>query len=70
MRIFPQELYIRRLKSDLPSGRAFDWVRGKSVEECIEGLRKLSDQDFGDDAEAWERWWVQEKKNLDIDSDF
>ncbi|VTS07774.1 unnamed protein product [Tuwongella immobilis] len=72
MRIFPDERYIMRLKGTLPKTRlpAYEWARSLSVEECIEGLRKLSGQDFGHDAEAWERWWAQEKQKLDIDPDF
>jgi hypothetical protein len=44
MRIPPEELFIMRLKGTLPSNRlpAYEWVRNKTIEECLEGLKKLS----------------------------
>jgi hypothetical protein len=72
MRIPPQELFIMRLKGTLPKYGlpAYDWARSKTVEECLEGLRKLSGLDLGSDSEAWERWWAEERQRLDIDPDF
>jgi hypothetical protein len=70
MRLFPQELFIKRLKGTLPAGRQYDWARGKSVDECVEGLRKLSGRDFGTDAVAWEKWWAEERERQDIDPEF
>ena len=61
-----------RLKGTLPQSHlaAYDWVRKKTVEECVEDLRKLSGVDFGSNAEAWQRWWDEEKKKLAIDPEF
>ena len=72
MRIPPQELFIMRLKGTLPKERlpAYEWVRSKTIEECLEGLRKLSGLDLGQDPEAWERWWLEEKRRIGTDSDF
>jgi hypothetical protein len=70
MRIFPQVLFIMKLKGTLPPGPQYDWVRNKTVEESLEGLRKLSGLDLGPDPEAWERWWLEEKERLAIDPDF
>jgi hypothetical protein len=72
MRIPPQELFIMRLKGTLPNQRlpAYEWARSKTVEECREGLRKLSGLDLGSDVEAWERWWAEERQRLDVDCDF
>jgi hypothetical protein len=70
MRVFLEELFIKRLKGRLPRERGYDWVRGKSVEECFDGLRRITGMDFGTDVDAWERWWVEEKVRLDIDPDF
>jgi hypothetical protein len=72
MRIFPAALYIMRLKGTIPRkrGPAYDWARSLTAEECVSELRKLSGRDFGADAEAWERWWQNEKKRDDIDPDF
>ena len=72
MRIFPQELFIMRLNGTLPRARlpAYEWAREQSLEECVEGLRRLSGKDFGFDADAWEAWWKQERIDLEIDPDF
>jgi hypothetical protein len=64
------ELLIRRLKGTLPSGRQFEWVRNKSVEETLEELKTISDRDFGADVGAWEVWWTEERAKLDIDPEF
>jgi hypothetical protein len=70
MRVFLPELFIKRLKGRLPRERGHDWVRGKSTEECFDDLRRITGMDFGTDVDAWERWWVEERKRLDIDPDF
>lgn len=70
MRIFPQELLIKRLKGTLPKGKRYAWVNEKSVEECLETLKKLSGIDLGTDPKAWEEWWKVERKRLDIDPQF
>ena len=57
MRVFPQELFICRLKGELSQGRQYDWARSKSIEEYVEGLRKLSGLDLGVDAVAGDKWW-------------
>lgn len=68
MRIPPQELFIMRLKGTLPKHRlpAYEWARSMTMEECVEGLRKLSGLDLGQDPEAWEQWWLEGKKRLNI----
>jgi hypothetical protein len=70
MRIFPAELLIMRLKGELPRDRSFDWVRVKSDQECREGLMRISGLDYGLDAEAWARWWADERSKRDIDPEF
>ena len=68
MKFFPQELYIKRLKGTVPKHPKLDWLRTMSKEECLANLKKLSGLDFGDDPEAWEKWWEEERKRLDLDS--
>lgn len=70
MRIFPAELLIKRLKGTLPAGKQYEWARSKSVEECLDGLRRISGMDLGSNPEVWERWWAEEKQRRDIDPDF
>ena len=51
-------------------------IRGEAIEILIESMRsgtesvrttaarelcKLTDEDFGTDAEAWQRWWLENK---------
>ena len=59
-----------RLKGRFPPGRAGEWLKKKSREECINDLKTLSGMDFGDDAVAWEKWWREERIRLDIDPEF
>ena len=70
VRIFPQELLIRRLKGTLPGGRAGAWAKSKTIGECLQDLRTLSGLDLGSDPEVWAAWWEAEKVRLDIDPDF
>ena len=70
MRIFPAELLIMRLKGTLPAEGQNEWARQKTADECVDGLKKVSGLDFGSDHDAWERWWIEEKKRRDIDPDF
>jgi len=70
MRLFPQELFIMRLKGKLPKHRSLDWIRDMSKDECLADLRELSGLDLGQDPGAWEKWWKEERKRLDIDPDF
>jgi hypothetical protein len=70
MRFFPQELFIMRLKRQLPRHRSLDWLREMSDEECLSKLRKLSGLDLGADPDAWQAWWKEERARLDIDPDF
>lgn len=70
MRVFPQELFIRKLQGRVPKVRQLDWLREMSREACIAELRKFSGLDLGDDTAAWEKWWLAEKEKLAIDEEF
>ena len=70
MRFFPQENFIMRLKGKLPGHPSLDWARKLSVEECLAELRRLSGEDFGNDTQAWQSWWRDSRKRMDIDPDF
>jgi hypothetical protein len=68
MRIPPQELFIMRLKGTVPNERlpTYEYARSKTVAECLEGLRRISGLDLGSDPVAWERWWEDEKRRLNV----
>ncbi len=68
MRIFPPELFIRKLKGTLSNPP--NWLKGLSDEECLKELREFSGVDFGHDIALWEKWWNEEKKRKDIDPEF
>jgi hypothetical protein len=70
MRIFPQELLILKLKGQLPRHPRLRWVREMTDEDCLKELREYSGLNLGKNPEAWEKWWSEEKKKLDIDPDF
>ncbi len=70
MQVFPQKLFILRLKGRVPGHPRLRWLKEMSVEDCIEKLRKLSGRDFGDDVAKWEQWWCEEKKRLGLPSDY
>ena len=70
MRIFLPELFILKLKGKVPRLSRLDWLREMTKEQCLEELRAVSENDFGEDIEAWESWWAEEKKRRDIDFDF
>jgi hypothetical protein len=70
MRVLLAELFIMRLKGNVPPGKQYDWIRTKTVEECLEGLRRISNQDLVTEPLLWDKWWQEEKKRRDIDPDF
>ena len=49
MRLFPQELYIMRLKGRVPGHSRLAWLGEMSREECIRELKKLSGVDIDPD---------------------
>lgn len=54
------QLLIVNLKERLPKG-----VRGYMTKESAYlALKEFSGEDFGDDIEAWERWYKDNKKSL------
>ena len=71
MRLFPQELFILRLKGKVPRNSRLDWLREEmTIEECVEELKEISGQNFGNDVGGLEKWWKQERVRLDIDPEF
>ena len=48
---YPRMLLLN-LQGKIPEGRR----EHRTKEQALEALRKLTDQDFGDDVEAWKRW--------------
>jgi hypothetical protein len=67
--MLPQELLIRKLKGITPNLPRLEWLKDMSDEECFAELRTLSGLDFGNDIEAWESWWTEEKRKEEIDSE-
>ncbi len=56
MRVSLQTKLRYRLESQVPDGSRYDWLREMSVEECLQKLRELTGQDFGNDVNAWIEW--------------
>ena len=48
------EILLKALRSSTPTARKTAAVQ----------LRNLTDQSFGEDADAWERWWAENKDSF------
>jgi hypothetical protein len=59
MRVFPQELFIRKLKGTEPKHLELKWLAEMSIDECLAELRTIAGVDLGTDPNAWEAWWLQ-----------
>ena len=54
----PFEVYLMNLRQLLPPHSIYYWTR----EEAYQQLKEWSGQDFGYDAEAWEKWGRQHRQ--------
>ena len=60
MRVTKEQLFIMRLKRELPPNPRLNWLREMTDEQCFEKLRELTGQTFGTDLKAWAYWVSQQ----------
>ncbi len=70
MRVPLPVLIVKRLKGEsfgpgLAAQAAQRSLYQKSERECLELLRKLSGEDFGEDMQAWSRWAKRLQREFD-----